>query len=405
MYNLSTVIRFEVVRMLKKKTFWIMALGFPLLLGGIAGIIYFSNQATMEAEKDIEKQQFEFVVTDASGLVNPEIVKSMTGKMTAPDADPSSYIADVKNGTLEGYIYYPQNLQTEQIKTYGAHVDIFTDGRYTGVARTILTLSTANAVDENVKAALTGATEITYTAYRDGAEYQAFQRMIFPGIFLVLFYLLIAFFGNQMLTSSTEEKENRVIEMLLTTIEARTLIVGKILSLIILALVQGLIVVTPVIIGYILLQDRLDLPYIDLTSLPADWGRIGVGFLIFCVSFLLFTGLLFAIGAAVPTAKEANSFFGMAMVLLFGPLYAVTLFVSSPDSRIVQALSYFPFTAPIPLMLRNAIGNLSYGEAFISIVILLTTAILVMLIAVRVFRYGALEYSRRLSLREIFSRR
>ncbi len=405
MYNLSTVIRFEVIRTLKKKTFWIMALGFPLLIAAIGGIVYFSNQATIEAEKDIEKQKFEFVVTDKSGLINSQIVQSMTGTMSPPDADPSTYIADVKNGTLDGYIYYPEDLQRESVQAYGAHIDIFTDGRYAGVARTLLSASTANAVDPNLKAVLTGATDISFTAYRDGDEYQAIQQMILPGIFLILFYLLISFFGNQMLTSSTEEKENRVIEMLLTTIEARTLIVGKILSLIILAFIQGLVVLAPIVLGYILLHERLQLPFVDLSTLPVDWGRIIIGFMIFSASFLLFTGLLFAIGAAVPTAKEANSFFGFVMVMIFGPLYAFTLFISSPDSPIVRVLSLFPFTAPIPLMLRNAIGNISYSEALLSIGILLVTAVIVMYIAVKVFRYGALEYSRRLSIGEIFSRR
>ena len=138
--------------------------------------------------------------------------------------------------------------------------------------------------------------------------------MLFRSVFLILFYFLITFFGNQMLTSTTEEKENRVIEMILTTIEARTLIVGKIISLIILAIIQGLLVVSPVLIGYLIFHDQLKLPSVDLSSLPVDPQRIAIGFLAFAGSFMLFTGLLVAIGAAVPTAKEANSFFDVAMM-------------------------------------------------------------------------------------------
>jgi ABC-2 type transport system permease protein len=229
--------------------------------------------------------------------------------------------------------------------------------------------------------------------------------MIFPGVFLVLFYLLIAFFGNQMLTSTTEEKENRVIEMILTTIEARTLIVGKIISLIALAFIQGIIVVLPALIGYILLHDKLSLPSFDLSSLPVDWGRILVSAAIFVMSFLLFTGLLVAIGAAMPTAKEAGGFIGIVMMLLFGPLYAASLFVSAPNSPIVTGLSLFPFTAPIPLLLRNAVGNLQGWEVALSLAILTVSTVVVMGIAVRLFRYGALEYSRKLSLAEIFRRK
>lgn len=92
------------------------------------------------------------------------------------------------------------------------------------------------------------------------------------------------------------------------------------------------------------------------------------------------------------------------MILIFGPLYAAPLFLSSPDSPIVQFLSYFPPTAPIPLMLRNAVGNLEYWQAGLASLLLLVTTVVILMIAVRVFRQGALEYNRKLSFKEIFAR-
>ncbi len=204
-----------------------------------------------------------------------------------------------------------------------------------------------------------------------------------------------------MLTSTTEEKENRVIEMILTTIEARTLIIGKIISLIVLAFIQSLVIMIPSLIAYFALKDRLSLPSLDLSSIPIDPARVAIGAVVFVASFILFTGLLVTIGSASPTAKEAGGFLGIVMVGIFGPLYAAPLFVSSPDSPFVQALSYFPLTAPIPLLLRNAVGNLSLGEALIAVVILSISAGIIIKIAVNVFRYGALQYSRRLQLKEI----
>ena len=404
MHNLGTVMRFEITRTLKKKSFWIMAFGFPVMFAVIAGIIYFSNKATDDASKDIEKQKFSFVVSDESGVVKPAIVTAMTGRIV-PASEKQQKIDAVKSGSLDGYIYYPTNLATGTIEVYGKNVDIFTDGRYAGVAQTILSLSASGSIDANVKAALTKSTKVDFTSYRNGVPYDAIKQMILPGLFLVLFYFLIAFFGNQMLTSTTEEKENRVIEMLLTTVEARTLITGKILSLILLSIIQGLIVIIPVLLGYLLLHDRLSLPSLDLTSLPVDWAAIGIGFAVFASSFMLFTGLLVAIGAAVPTAKEAGGFFGMVMILIFGPLYAASLFVSAPTNPLVIFLSLFPFTAPIPLLLRNALGNLETWEALVGIAILIVTAAIITMIAVRIFRYGVLEYSRKLSLKEIFSRK
>lgn len=402
MHNLRTVMRFEIVRTLKKKSFWAIAIGFPLMFGAIFGIIFLSNQSTDTAAANLDKQKFSLEVTDNSGLIRSEVLSAVGITEVSDRATGRQHVTD---GKVDAYIYYPSDVTKNKIEVYAKDVGVFDNGRYATVAQSLLTLSVKDEVKPEILAVIQGKVGTQVTTFRDGQEFDSFKQMIFPGVFLVLFYLLIAFFGNQMLTSTTEEKENRVIEMILTTIQARTLIIGKILSLIILAFVQGLIIVVPAFVGYLLLRDKLALPSIDLSSIPVDPGRIGVSAAIFVVSFLLFTGLLVAIGASVPTAKEAGGFIGLVMMLLFGPLYAASLFVSMPDSPFVIGMSLFPFTAPIPLLLRNAVGNLTGWEAVLSIVILSVSAVLVMGIAVRLFRYGALEYSRKLSILEIFRRR
>ena len=269
----------------------------------------------------------------------------------------------------------------------------------------LLQQSVAHKVDSQITAILQNSVSYDAVTYKNGAVYNGTSQLIAPGIFLVLFYILIVMFGNQMLTSTTEEKENRVIEMILTTIQARTLIIGKILSLVVLALVQVCAILIPITIAYLLFREQLALPSVDLTNIPLDPLRIGIGAAVFVSSFMLFTGLLVAIGAAVPTAKEASGFFGVVMIFLFGPLYAASLFISAPDSSLVKILSFFPFTAPIPLMLRNAVGNLDVPSALLGITILTVSAIIVLTIAIRLFRYGALEYTKRLSLTTIFHKK
>ena len=401
MHNLGTVIRFEITRALKKKSFWIMALGFPIMLAAIFGIVFLSNKTTDQAVKDLEKQKFSLQVTDESTLVNPALLAAVKATTIT---NKQQGIDNVKNGTVDGYIYYPADLTKQPIEVYGKDVGMFDNGRYEGVARALLLNSVQSTVSPQVSSVIQGNTPTNLTTYRGSEEYDPLKQMIIPGIFLVLFYMLIAFFGNQMLVSTTEEKENRVIEMILTTIEARTLIIGKIISLISLAFLQGLVIIVPALVGYLLFHEQLSLPSFDLTSLPVDWGRIGIGALIFATSFILFTGLLVLIGSSVPTAKEAGGFIGIIMMLIFGPLYAAPLFISQPDSPFVHFLSLFPFTAPIPLLLRNAVGNLQSWEIMLAIPIILVSAVIVLNLAVRVFRFGALEYSRKLSLKEIFGK-
>lgn len=400
MHNLGTVFRFEIVRTLKKRSFWVISLMFPVMIGVIAGIIFFSNRATKDASTETAKEKFSIEVTDNSHLIQPAVLKAVGAK----EVSQATGMADVQAGKVDAYFYYPANLAKQQVQVYGQDVGIFNDGRYSSVATALLSESVASTVKPNVALILSNKLNINSTTYKNGAPYDGFSQMIAPGIFLFLFYILIVTFGSQMLNSTTEEKENRVIEMILTTIEARTLIVGKIFSLIVLGFIQICIVLIPVIIGYLLLHNQLSLPSFDLSHIPLDPVRILIAFLIFAVSFIMFTGLLVGIGAAAPTAKEASGFFGVVMLLIFGPLYAVTLFVSSPDAGIVQFLSYFPLTAPIPLLLRNAVGNLQIWQAVLALVILVVAAIIIMTLAIRTFRYGALEYSRRLTLKEILRR-
>ncbi len=401
MHNLGTVFQFEVLRTLKKKSFWITALMFPVMIGVVVGIIFFAGQATDKAAQDAQKQQFSIAITDESRLLSPAALEAIHAK---PYATKAEGIAAVKNGKVDAYFYYPSAIASQKIEVYGRDVGLFDNSRYEGVAKALLQQAATANVDKNVAAVLGNKVSASSQMYKDGVVYDGFGQMIAPGVFLILFYALIVMFGNQMLTSTTEEKENRVIEKILTTIEARTLIVGKILSLIVLGFIQMAVIIAPLIAGYIALRDRLALPQIDLSNIPLDPSRIVTAALIFIVSFLLFTGLLVAIGAAVPTAKEAGSFLGVVMVLIFGPLYAASLFVSAPDALLVKILSFFPFTAPIPLLLRNAVGNLSYSDAAIALAVLSVTTVVVMWIAVRLFRYGALEYTQRLSLKTLLKK-
>lgn len=393
MHNLHTVYKFEVLRTLKKKSFWIMALLFPVMMGAVIGVVVASNQATEDAAIKMKDAEFSMLITDDSKLLDLRTLNTIGA--TQPDSKQDG-IAAVKAGKVDAYFYYPADLAKDKIEIYGQDVGMFDNGKYETVAKTILEQNVSSRMNPSVAAVLGNKMQSTVSTYRDGIPYDSFKEAIAPGIFLVLFYFLIAMFGNQMLTSTTEEKENRVIEMILTTVKAKTLIIGKVLSLITLAIIQAFIFLTPVVIGYLLLHNQLSLPSFDLSNLPLNPVRIASAMAIFAASFLLFTGLLVTVGAASPTAKEAGGYLGIVMILIFGPLYAVSLFVSSPDSPLVRFLTFFPFTAPIPALLRNAVGNMSGIDTAIVISVLMLTAALVMWVAVRVFKSGAIEYSRNL---------
>ena len=395
MHNLGTVFKFETIRVLKKPTFWLMALGFPLMFAALYGIMFWSQSTTMQAAKELEKQEFSLAVTDDSKLVRPELL--MAAKTKTVESKEAG-INDVKNGKIDAYIYFPKDIGKQKVEVYGKDVGLFQNGKYGAVAQSLLSQSVASTVGQAQVAILQNKVQLSSTTYLDGKEHGGINEMIAPGLFLVIFFMLVTFFGNQMLTSSTEEKENRTVEMLLTMVKTDTLITGKILSLMVLALIQMLVIVLPVAAGYLAFGSKLQLPNMDLSLLVFDPVRIGLALVIFLASFMMFTGMLVTLGAMMPTAKEASQWFGLVIMLIFGPFYGITAFVSFPDSPFVKFLSLFPFTAPIPLLFRNAVGNLPAWEGLLGVALLIVAAVFVLWLAVRVFRYGAMSYDSKLSL-------
>ncbi len=395
MHNLGTVFKFETIRVLKKPTFWLMALGFPLMFAVLYGIVFWSQITTMQAAKELEKQEFSLAVTDDSKLVRPELL--MAAKTKTVESKEAG-INDVKNGKIDAYIYFPKDIGKQKVEVYGKDVGLFQNGKYGAVAQSLLSQSVASTVGQAQVAILQNKVQLSSTTYLDGKEHGGINEMIAPGLFLVIFFMLVTFFGNQMLTSSTEEKENRTVEMLLTMVKTDTLITGKILSLMVLALIQMLVIVLPVAAGYLAFGSKLQLPNMDLSLLVFDPVRIGLALVIFLASFMMFTGMLVTLGAMMPTAKEASQWFGLVIMLIFGPFYGITAFVSFPDSPFVKFLSLFPFTAPIPLLLRNAVGNLPAWEGLLGVALLIVAAVFVLWLAVRIFRYGAMSYDSKLSL-------
>jgi ABC-2 type transport system permease protein len=401
-HNLSTVISFEVTRTLSKRRFWIATLIVPVIFGIVIGLVTLSNSSTDATVNSQKSARFTFSYTDASGQVNPTIVKEIGGTVAT---DPAAAIKAVKNGKLDAFFSYPADPAKQSTKVYGVDQGIFNDGKYTSVATQILVASAQSKIgDASLTKLAQGNLPMDAVTYKDGVESGGFNGLIPPLLFLVIFYVVILLLGNQMLTSTLEEKENRVTEMILTTLNPTTLVMGKVISLFIVGVVQMLVFAFPVIIGYLFFRSSLNLPNFDLSHLIFSPGPMIVGLLLLVGGFTLFTGTLVAVGAIMPTAKEAGQIFGIMMALIFVPFYAVTLVVSDPHSFIVQIFTYFPYSAPVTAMLRNGFGSMSVAESITVIVELFVLGIIVLQVAVRLFRYGSIEYTKKVSLKTVFAR-
>ncbi len=396
-HNLRTVVDFEVRRTITKKRFWIATLIVPLVITVVFGLIFVSSTATSSSLAAQKHATFTFAYFDASGLVLGPVVKKFGGVKAASAAQG---IADVKAGRLDAFFAFPADPTQRAVKVYGTDVGVFNNGKYATVATEILQFSADTKIGSPTLALLArGGVKVNSTTFKNGVESSGLKGLIPPLMFLVVFYIVIVMLGNQMLNSTLEEKENRVTEMILTTVNPNTLIIGKILSLFIAGIVQMLTFISPLLIGYFFFRSSLNLPNLDLSALVFNAGRMIVGALLLLGGFLLFTGTLVAIGAIMPTAKDAGAYFGVMMAMIFVPFYAVSLIVSHPGALIVQVFTYFPYTAPITGMIRNAFASLSVLESLGLITELFVFGFIVIRVAIQLFRYGSIEYTKKVSLR------
>lgn len=401
-HNLNPVIGFEFFRTVKKKRFWIATLAIPVLLAIVFALIIMSNESTSTTAENQKNAHLSFTYTDGSGLVTDTVATAFGGTKTT---DSARAIADVKAGTVDAYFAFPADPAKQPVRIYGTDKGVFGNGTYDAVARQILITTAQQKIGSPQLTTLAqGNVTIESQTYKNGQVSGGIGVVIPPLLFLVIFYVIIILLGNQMLSSTLEEKENRVTEMILTTLDPTTLIIGKVISLFMAGLVQMLIFALPVIAGYLFFRSNLNLPDVDLSHLTLEPGPMIVGALLLLGGFILFTGTLVAIGAVVPTAREAGTFFAPLMVVIWVPFYVVSLIVSDPHSLIVQIFTYFPFTAPVTAMLRNAFGSLNPFESAIVIAELFIFGFVTLRLAVHLFRYGSVEYSKKLSIRNTLRR-
>lgn len=396
-HNLRTVVSFEVHRTITKKRFWIATLIVPVALAIVFSLIFASSKATSNSLAAQKSANFSFAYSDASGLVSTALAKRLGGVKASSIG---SGISEVRQGRIDAFFAYPADPTKQAVRVFGKDVGIFNNSKYANVATRLLQLSVDAKIGSPQLATLSqGTVKVNSTSFKNGVESPGIKGLIPPMIYLVIFYLVIVLLGNQMLNSTLEEKENRVTEMILTTVDPNTLIIGKILSLFTAGLLQIAIFLSPVIVGYLFFRSSLNLPNLDLTTLSFNVVSMVVGALVLLGGFTMFTGTLVAIGAVMPTAKEAGGFFGVMMAMIVIPFYISSLIVSHPSALVVQIFTYFPYTAPVTGMIRNAFGSLSPIEATALIIEQFVFGYIVLRIAVQLFRFGSIEYTKKVSIR------
>ncbi len=215
----------------------------------------------------------------------------------------------------------------------------------------------------------------------------------YAALFILYFVLLMT--GGYMLTSVAKEKENRTAELLLVSVPARDLMMGKILGLAGVGLLQIAIWLGA---GVVLLAqvERL-LPDLGSYNLPADFLPWSLAY--FLLGFLLYASIYAALGVHARTVREAGQLTYVALVPLVAPLFVAGTLIQQPRGSLAVVLSLFPLTSPVAMVTRLAANAVPFWQAVLGLVVLAASAYGMVLVAARFFRVETLLSSRAFSWR------
>ncbi len=409
MSKLRSVIRHEYATIVKQPAFWIVMIAIPAAVAIIGALVYFSNIASSDRIEELAKDMKNVAVVDKSGLVNKDILKQ-SGLVTGSADQVEALRQSVQDGKREALIVFPDNLLKERTyQIYLSSNDITKMGSVGSVADSLLKTSLFLPLGsaEVIALAQNGA-QNTIVTYKDGRETAGFNEYVVPALFILLFYIIFAFSISYMLSSVSEEKENRSMEMVLTYVKPRILILGKLLAVSLVVLTQIAFYATLGLLALLVAHQAgfaLTLPLgIDLTRLVFDPAAIFFGFAYLIVGFLMYAGFMTATAAMAPSSKEANNFSSVFFIGAFVPFYFITLVVTSPNNPVVTFMSYFPLTSPIIGLVRNMFGSMTFVEALLVLAVMFAFMVISIWAAVRAFKLGALEFNQVISLKKLFKK-
>lgn len=217
---------------------------------------------------------------------------------------------------------------------------------------------------------------------------------------LFLLYMIILTYGQITATSVAKEKNDRTMELLITSTKPKYLILSKVLATVISAVIQVSFLFIGFAVGYLLNKEY----WSDIFSITSAPIQLVVTFILFMIAgFFLYLFIFATLGALVNKIEEVSQSISSATILIvlayFGAIFALT---SGSESSFVAFLSYFPLTSPFVMFIRAGMLNISIIEIAASFAILVVSAYFIYKLACDIYRLGTLQYGNRMTLKQAF---
>jgi ABC-2 type transport system permease protein len=209
----------------------------------------------------------------------------------------------------------------------------------------------------------------------------------------MVLYIAILVFGQFVALGAVEEKQNRVVEVVLSRVDASQILLGKVLGIGALGLAQLVVLGATAIFTLSLVETDLPLPSIGLTTAASTvmW---------FVLGYTLYAFLYAALGATVTRQEDLQGVLILPVMVILPGFFLAQFALGEPDSTLVRLGSLFPLWTPFVMPVRIGNGDAAIWEVLLSIVLVIATAVLLNRVGARVYSGALLTTGKRVKLRD-----
>ncbi len=322
-------------------------------------------------------------VVDLSGLIW-EIPPAMEGQVRSYPS-PEAGLRALQDGEITMlYVVAPDYLTSGKIDLYAQEINLFQDARTAYPVDWLISYNLFKdrpALFDRITVPMNLSVEQVASERPPRATNETVAFFVPYGI-AMFFYLFILGTSSVLLSSINTEKQNRVIEILLSSATPSQMMAGKIIGLGLVGLLQMTVWLG---VGLWLLQFSSG-TFAALQGIQLPPNLLGWGILYFILGYTIFAALMGGIGALAPNLREASQVTFLVILPLIIPLMFLQLLINRPDSALSLALSLFPFTSPVAMMTRLAAVPVPAWQLALGAALQALAAFLVIRVAAGMFR-------------------
>jgi ABC-2 type transport system permease protein len=392
MHNYWLVARHEYQRMVFRRSFFVLTLAIPLAMVAFIALIIFVET------RDSSDLPIGYV--DPTGLLvaarHAELPDAENRIQVQPFSDVEASIAALEGDQVQAVFVLPENYPANLAMDLYYLENSPSDDAW-GDFDDFLRVNLVAAYPDAVADRLFAGPEIIVIDLASGREFSdsAIINVILPFVASFFFFIATMSASGFMLQVVADEKENRTMEIILTSLTPGQLIGGKTLGLLAASLTQLAIYLLTVVLGVAIASVYVP----ELQAVVIPWGYLGVVALFFFPSYALIAAIMVAIGSAVTELQQGQQLAGILNLLFMAPLILTFLFFENPNGPAVIFMSLFPTTAFMTISLRWGLGTVPLWQLGLSWVLLVSTTLLMIWAAARIFRVGMLRYGQPLNLK------